>query len=433
MRVVADGHDVTAPSPVAGGPDASEHGTAAPAIEPVGFGEDEALLPEDERGFSGDRLVRELFAFRANFEAFAFANLAASLERCPGRRVELWLPVEEARAEALAADLPGIALVPFCTPAINLFERDLLPLAVEGHRHEHRLLTDRVAPSHYEVHRVLSVRGRGPRGRVDYSPYFDDRAGRVAGRGFYAIERRGAAFGEPVDGTDEEEYAGTESFLSLLDPDGNQFAPDGRLVLDVRVRCTNRHLPLRLDPGATVLELVEGSGYVGPVRLVGRVSRPLPARGAEPWSLVGLLTRHFRELGGPDGAGGTGAADAVAALRGSLRLLAGGDRSASGRRDEIERSNATLLEGGLLDLACRPATHAIERDGVRLPVRGLDVTLTLDPDAFPGRATWTFVAVLERYLARQVALNVSLALEVRDAGGRALMSRGPAPHARAAA
>ena len=408
VRVVADGRDVTA--------------RAAPRLEPVGFDPDEALFGDGAAGFDGDRLVRELFAFRRKFEFVRVAGLAPTLRACPGERFTLAFVLEaDGGEESLARRVARVALRPFCTPAVNLFERELLPLTVEGERHEHLLVADRTAPASVEIHTVTGVQGRTPEGRETFTPYYSDGTAHDAGGSFYALERRSSALLERSDGIDEDRYAGTELWLSLLDAGGYVFDPEARLTLDVRALCTNRHLPSRLEPSATVLEPLEGNGYVNRVALLGPVTAPHPARTdtAGIWPLVGLLTRHYRSLDVGHGSG----EERAAWLRSTLRLLAGleGEAGAERQLGEVERQGLTLLRGGLVALECRAAEHAIETGGLRLPVRGLDVDVTLDVDAFPGRATWTFAAVLARYLERQVGLNTTIALTVLDAGGRELM------------
>ena len=51
----------------------------ATAIRPVGFADDEALLPVTLRSFQGYRLLQEYFAFPQRFRFFELTGLARAL------------------------------------------------------------------------------------------------------------------------------------------------------------------------------------------------------------------------------------------------------------------------------------------------------------------------------------------------------------------
>ena len=99
----------------------------ASAIRPVGFADDEALLPVTLRSFQGYRLLQEYFAFPQRFRFFELGGLA------PGAAADATATSSSSCCCSAAAtptlesvvDASNFAL--FCTPAINLFREARRP------------------------------------------------------------------------------------------------------------------------------------------------------------------------------------------------------------------------------------------------------------------------------------------------------------------
>src|SRR5262249_17526487 len=130
------------------------------SIRSVGFGNEDALLPETSRSFSGYRLLREYFALRQRFLFFELASLKPLLRYCPGDKVDLLLLFkdQDLRLEN-RIDANSIAL--FCSPAINLFERRLDRIQVDHRHHEYQVIPDKTRPFDFEVFEIRSVTGYG--------------------------------------------------------------------------------------------------------------------------------------------------------------------------------------------------------------------------------------------------------------------------------
>src|SRR5690606_1133620 len=60
-------------------------------VKPVGYGDDEAMLPVPLRGLSGTRLMQEYFAFPQRFLFIDVDGLAPAFARCKGNSFELVL------------------------------------------------------------------------------------------------------------------------------------------------------------------------------------------------------------------------------------------------------------------------------------------------------------------------------------------------------
>ncbi|WP_121411899.1 type VI secretion system baseplate subunit TssF, partial [Pseudomonas aeruginosa] len=87
-----------------------------------GFDDEDALLPVVPRAFQGYRLLQEYFALPARFLFVEFSGLNRALRRCHGEELELVVLFGK-HDQRLEGTVDAEQLVPFCTPAINLFPR----------------------------------------------------------------------------------------------------------------------------------------------------------------------------------------------------------------------------------------------------------------------------------------------------------------------
>ncbi|HEX7435153.1 MAG TPA: type VI secretion system baseplate subunit TssF, partial [Caldimonas sp.] len=94
------------------------------SVRALGFGADEALLPESLRAFSGYRLVQEVAAMPQRLLFFEIGDLAERLGRVASDEVEIVVALRRGDA-GLEAVVDASSLALFCTPAINLFEKRL--------------------------------------------------------------------------------------------------------------------------------------------------------------------------------------------------------------------------------------------------------------------------------------------------------------------
>ena len=133
--------------PVGGGGDAPSVMRTLPAsaIEPVGFADNEALLPATATGFSGFRLVQEYFAFA---ERFQFARITGLADVLPGMACsEIELVLLFSRGDAALEKLVGAEHVQLhCVPIINLFNKRLDRVPVTEGMSEFHLVPDRTRP-----------------------------------------------------------------------------------------------------------------------------------------------------------------------------------------------------------------------------------------------------------------------------------------------
>ncbi|MDE2397906.1 MAG: type VI secretion system baseplate subunit TssF, partial [Burkholderiales bacterium] len=129
-------------------------------IEPVGFEDDEALLPQTLAGFGGYRLLQEYFAFPQRFLFFDLAGIGPALRAHGGNEVDIVLLFSRLD-NALLQTVDAASLALNCVPAINLLEKRCDRIQVGADQSEYNVIPDRTRPMDYEVHSLLEVSGYG--------------------------------------------------------------------------------------------------------------------------------------------------------------------------------------------------------------------------------------------------------------------------------
>lgn len=365
----------------------------ASALRLMGCEDDEALLPNTRRGFSGHRLIQEYFAFPERFLFFEISGLQSSIARHQGRELEIALLFGNGDP-ALEALVDARNFLLHCTPAINLFPKRLDRIAVSDAASEFHVLADRTRPMDYEVHTLTELVGHATGARSEqvflpfYADYHSDRPGSQA---YYAVRREPRLPSEKQKrlGT-RTAYIGSEVFLSLVDPTEAPYSAELR-QLSVQALCTNRDLPILMNLGSGKTDFtLDVAAPVDTVRCVRGPSRPLSmlAEGSVAWRLISQLSlNHFslRDASPEEGA---------VALREMLRLYT--SEADAAQRRQVE---------GLRSVKVAPVVRRLPMPGPICFGRGLEIGLEVDELAFEGGGAFLFGQVMNAYLARHASLN----------------------------
>src|SRR4029450_6455809 len=236
-------------------PKGGEEPLPARAIQPVGFGDQEALLPVSLRTFQGYRLLQEYFSFPQRFRFFELTGLAPGLKRVDTDQVELVILLGRGEG-ALESVVDRSNLALFCTPAINLFHKRADRIHVNEGAHEYHAVPDRTRPPVFEVSEAPSVVAHGTGTDSDqqflpfYAAYSTDLEHQQAA--YYTTRREPRLTSASAKRRGRgSSYIGTEVFLSLVDTRQAPYSGDLR-QLSIQTLCTNRDLvlqmPVRIGP-----------------------------------------------------------------------------------------------------------------------------------------------------------------------------------------
>ncbi|MDF2867603.1 MAG: vasA, partial [Gammaproteobacteria bacterium] len=231
------------------------------AIKPVGFGEDEGLLPYPAHSFIGYRLLTEYFHFPDKFLFFDLQGLTQENLALYGEEVKVYFYLNK-HSSFLEKQISADNFLLGCTPMVNLFKYRAEPLQLTHTQTEYRIVPDARRSAAYEIYSITQVMGIGSdESEQCYLPFYGLKHGDNPeyNKAFWHATRRAA---NPV-GTHSN--AGTEMTLSLVDLDFQPSVPNDTVIL-IDTYCTNRDLPSRLPfgGGQPFLQLDEGAGPMQP-------------------------------------------------------------------------------------------------------------------------------------------------------------------------
>ncbi len=377
----------------------------AESVKQIGFDEEDALFPIDNRVFRGSELLREYFAFPRKFLGFRLTRLREVMPRLRNKSVDIVFAFNEQNSRLSAAVEPK-AFSLYTAPAINLFEKTTDRVVIKSSLHEYHIVPDRSRYLDYEPHRVLDVFAHFPgvKDKVRVRPLYSasvDRAAHSAEGLYYTVRRlpRRRTVEEKAYGTTSD-YTGTDMFISLLEP-GELNGQKSAVELSVRALCSNRHLTEHLPVGQggadfhllddVSLGLVCVSGPTRPREPVAsqmRTRSEIASVGRVTWRLINMLSLNY--LGLVERGGGKNAA----ALREMLLLFA----------DFVEDATERKIRG-VRSVDSRPVVRRIRERAGSGAARGQEITVLLDEKAFEGSGAFLLGAVLDRFFADYSGFN----------------------------
>jgi len=375
-------------------PYAWQHVLPPKKIEPVGFIDEEALLPVVARSFRGYRLLREYFAFPQRFLFFRINGLRRYIEQCQSNLIDLVILLDQ-EDSALEGQIDATNFALYCTTAINLFSKRADVIHLSDKFTEFHVVPNRTCPMDYEVFQVTNVTGYGVRAdeKQSFTPFYSatDVEEKNGSGAYFTVNRtpRIMSSREKQRGR-RSSYGGSEVFLSIVDSAAAPYRSDLR-QLAVETLCTNRDLPIQMGVGRGKTDFnLDIASPVESVRCVGGPTPPRPsiAEGEISWRIINHLSLNYLSLvEGPDQKGS-------AAIRDLFRLYCDARNIQS--KKQIE---------GLLAVNSRPVTRRISDQGQVAFVRGLEITLEFDESAFEGTGVFLLGAVMNVFLSKYVSIN----------------------------
>ena len=357
-------------------------------VTPAGFDEDEALIPFSARSHPAYRLLTEYFCFPEKFN-FIDLDLAAIVATLPAgcKRFTLHLGMSGLRTDSntarMLATMSTNNLLLGCTPVVNLFRQRGEPIRVTHTTASYPVLADARRAYAFEVQSIDSVKlvRQTPQGEsvIEFRPFYSLRHGETPEKhGHYWVMRR--------DEVIAQKSPGYETEISIVDIDFDPAAIETD-TLSLELTCTNRDLPASLTYGMRGGDLfLEGGSSVRSITFLRRPTeshRFERGRGAH-WRLISQLSLNHLSLAG----------SGVDAFQEMLTLY------------DLPRSPTSQRQiRGICAIASKAANHWLPGNPFACLVRGVEVSLTIDEEAFVGSGIHAFTHIVERFLGLYVHAN----------------------------
>jgi len=378
--------------------------TANP-LRPMGFTEDESMLPYPRRSFVGYRLLQEYFSLPEKFFFFELSGLEGLARAAQGGRAELIFlvsPFEAGhRQQRLEVGINAKTLRLGCSPVINLFPQTAEPILLTQNRSEYPIVPDARRRNATEIFSVDEVLSSNPQTHeiTHYEPFYAYRhkTPRDKSQTFWHTTRRLSR---------RKGDEGTEMFLHLVNLGSRDSQPEAETIT-VRCTCSNRDILARLPFGNESGDFeIEGVGSIkGAIALRKPTAtlRPPLGRGAL-WRLISHLALNYLSI----------AEEGKEAFQEILRLYNFSDSV------DLEKQVA-----GIMNLQSqRHFARIISDNGITF-ARGTRVQMEFDEDEFAGGGVFLFAAVIERFLALYATLNSFSQLVVKTRQRREVLKEWP--------
>ena len=360
-------------------------------VQPVGFAEDQALIPYPLNTFRGYRYLQEYFAFQ---DKFLFVDLLGldALKRVPedvlkqARGIELRFDIHKAGVQRIRPTLDNVRL--YCTPVVNLFAHDAIPIRLDGKQDQYLLLPSELDSEHCGVFSVDRVTGWKPGGKgyeeyVPFESFEHDASFDVpVARPHYSVRQQPSMLGD-----------GLETYLSfgLRNLDQHE-------TLSIELTCTNQNLPRQLGLGDICLPCEDTPEFLS-FRNISAVtpSYAPPLHRDFLWKLISNMSLNYLSLAN---------VEALKVILETYDLPRYYDQHA-------EKVSKRLLDG------LKSISHQhVDRLHRGLPVRGVRTQLTINPEGYVGEGDlFLFATVLNEFFALYASLNSYHELRVQSTQG----------------
>jgi type VI secretion system protein ImpG len=356
-------------------------------VQPAGFDDAESLIDFPARSHAAYRLLTEYFCFPEKFNFFDIdlQQLSAAL---PGAKsITLHLALSDIRSDSNTARMLGTLstnnVLLGCTPVVNLFRQRGEPIRLTHTTASYPVLADARRAFAFEVQAIDSVNlvRQTPQGEtvVQFRPFYSlQHAQTPEQNGHYWAMRR--------DETLAERSPGFETQIAIVDIDFDPAAVETD-TLNLELTCSNRDLPSLLPYGQAGGDLfLEGGSSVRTIHFLRKPTHSwrFPSGRSAHWRLISHLSLNHLSIS----AGG------VEAFREMLALY------------DLPRSPSSQRQiGGITAIEQGATTAWLAGNPFNCLVRGVQVRLAIDEEAFIGSGIHAFTHIVERFLALYVHAN----------------------------
>lgn len=351
------------------------------ALKPVGFEDNEALLPYPSQSFPGYRILQEYFILPEKFLFFEITGLDRWAGRGTSGRFTITLELDNLPDDPIRMVEKHFCL--FASPAINLFQHDAEPIILDHKRPEYQVRPAGGSGSDYQVYSVDSVNGyiQGTVEERAYKPFhmFNPQAGEMP---VYTVHHRRSAIRDK-----------TNLYVSVAYPSMGK--EPRQETLSMALTCTNANLPEKLRYG-DISQPTGSSPELATFENIRQPTTPVqPPLGKDLlWRLLSHLYLNYLSVADVD------------SLRAMAKLYVFTDT-----RDRGQVVANTKRVDAITDLQVDEGDRLVKG----LLMRGREIRMTLNRDGFANDGDlYLFSSVMNRFFSGYASVNCFTRLTVEE-------------------
>lgn len=350
------------------------------SILPVGFNSMEKLAPYPLNVFDGYILLQEYFCYPDKFLFVDICNLKQikSLKEDvlkKSRKIKININFSSKLSSSETPTTSDFRL--YCTPAINIFETDAVPIRKDETIDEYLLVPSDIHKDHAEVFSIKNVRGWIAKKNA-YDSYSLFESFDHGDSEYYSLRVKLSSSGKDL-----------KTYMRFASNDG--LYEDINLssaIVSVDMLCTNKDYP---NEKLLLNDLSEPDPLSSSAHLkFTNISIPSPSfvppiSGDFLWQIVSNMSLNYLSLNN------------VEALR---TIIATYDFI--GANDIKQKENTSMILSGIKDITYK----SVEMMDRGLPIRGIEITMLLDASKFSSLGdAYIFCSVLNEFLSLYGNIN----------------------------
>jgi type VI secretion system protein ImpG len=373
-------------------------------IKPVGYSEEEGLLPYPAQSFVGYRLLTEYFCFPEKF-LFIDIDLEGIWDEDFTNELNLYIYLDSSNTE-LERNISSENFALGCTPIINLFKQQADPLRLSHTQQEYQVIPDARTHDALEIYSIDNVKATMPDGSTIEHHRFYGLQHRLTNKDvshYWYGTRRDSSM-SPTPSND-----GSEVFVSLTDLHFNPQTLASQ-TLTIKTHCINRDLPSKLPYGGGQprLHCIDSAPPVTSISCITPPTHTVRPRNGDRarWRLLSHLNLNHLSIAG-DG-------ESTDSLKEILRLY-----------DFNESASTRALINAIVKVSTQYMTAPITIDGRTTLCRGTQITIELDESQLAGTSAYMFASILEQFFGVYCTLNSFTRLIATLKGKDGVLKRWP--------
>ena len=351
------------------------------SITPLGFNSLDSMTPYPLNVFDGYILLQEFFSFKDKYLFLNFTNLnkisnlsKEILERSKDFTIKIHF--SKRLKHSTMPSNENFSL--YCTPIINLFETDSVPIRKNKEEEEFMVIASDLDRNHSEVFSIENVRGWIVSKNIyqNYLPF----------ESFEHIDDENEYYSSRIKlSTDGER---TNTYLRFSNSnDINENLHNSNATVSVKILCTNKNVPSSLQLGdVCVPSALSNSANLSFKNItIPSISYPPPIHGDFLWRVISNMSLNYLSL------------DNVKSLRTIIETY-----DFFGAHDVKQKERTGMILKGIEDISY----EVCEMIDKGLPIRGTHIHLKVNPNKFAclGEA-YLFCSVLNEFFALYSSIN----------------------------